>query len=60
MTLAPLLEARRLGYRLGTLMASPMDAPVYRRMGFTEIARFTRYEWKAPREKSLERVRDLR
>ncbi|HEV2235126.1 MAG TPA: GNAT family N-acetyltransferase [Ktedonobacterales bacterium] len=47
-TLAPLREARRLGYRIGTLMASAMGAPVYRRMGFTEVARFTRYEWAAP------------
>jgi GNAT superfamily N-acetyltransferase len=44
-TLAPLLEARRLGYRIGTLMASPMGAPVYRRMGFTEVARFAQYVW---------------
>jgi GNAT superfamily N-acetyltransferase len=44
-TLAPLLEARQLGYHVGTLMASPLGAPVYRRMGFTEAARFARYVW---------------
>jgi GNAT superfamily N-acetyltransferase len=47
-TLAPLLEARRLGYRIGTLMASPMGASVYRRMGFTEVAHFAQYIWTPP------------
>jgi GNAT superfamily N-acetyltransferase len=47
-TLAPLAEARRLGYRIGTLMASRLGAPVYRRMGFTEAAPFQSYVWEPP------------
>ncbi len=37
LTLVPLLEARRRGYRVGTLQSSPMGFPVYKRLGFREI-----------------------
>ena len=37
LTLVPLLEARRRGYRVGTLQSSPMGFPVYRRLGFQEV-----------------------
>lgn len=37
LTLGPLLEARRRGYRVGTLQATPMGFPVYRRLGFREV-----------------------
>jgi GNAT superfamily N-acetyltransferase len=45
MTLAPLRDARALGYTLGTLLASPMGRPVYARLGFDEYFRMTQYEW---------------
>ena len=45
-TLAPLLEARRLGYRIGSLMASELGYPVYRKLGFQEYCRFPQYVWK--------------
>jgi GNAT superfamily N-acetyltransferase len=44
-TLAPLLEARRLGYRIGSLMASPLGYLVYRQLGFQEYCRFPVYVW---------------
>jgi GNAT superfamily N-acetyltransferase len=37
LTLAPLLEARRRGYRVGTLQTTQMGFPVYRRLGFREV-----------------------
>ena len=39
LTLVPLLEARRRGYRVGTLQSSPMGFPVYQRLGFREVSR---------------------
>jgi GNAT superfamily N-acetyltransferase len=39
LTLVPLLEARRWGYRVGTLQATPMGFTVYRRLGFREVCR---------------------
>lgn len=44
-TLAPLLHARAMGYRVGTLQATPMGQPVYHRLGFKEITRFKLYAW---------------
>lgn len=43
MTARPLLQARELGYRVGTLQASPMGYPLYRKMGFQEVCRYTLY-----------------
>jgi GNAT superfamily N-acetyltransferase len=46
MTEKPLTVAREMGYRLGTLQASKMGEPVYRRMGFEEYCRVSSYTWK--------------
>lgn len=45
MTLAPLLEARSMGYRIGVLRAAPGGLGVYRRLGFKEYCRFHEYLW---------------
>jgi GNAT superfamily N-acetyltransferase len=44
-TMAPLLEARKLGYRIGALTASPMGYHVYERIGFQEMCRIPVYRW---------------
>ena len=44
-TVAPLQEARALGYRLAILNASAMGAPVYRRLGFQEDFTYRGYAW---------------
>jgi GNAT superfamily N-acetyltransferase len=43
MSMKPMLEAREIGYRIGTLQASPLGAPVYQRMGFRKHAQFSHY-----------------
>ena len=47
-TLAPLLAARDMGYRVATLQASPMGYPVYRRIGFKEVCHVSTY--RSPKE----------
>jgi GNAT superfamily N-acetyltransferase len=44
-TLAPLLAARRLGYRIGILQASKQGYPVYRRLGFQDMGKLSLYLW---------------
>lgn len=43
MTLLPLLEARRQGYRVGVLQASEMGYPLYQQIGFREVCRYQLY-----------------
>jgi GNAT superfamily N-acetyltransferase len=44
---ATLDGARQRGYRIAVLQASPMGEPVYRRLGFSELCRFSHYFLKA-------------
>jgi GNAT superfamily N-acetyltransferase len=48
MTLAPLLEAREIGYRVGVLGSSEMGYPVYGRLGFREYCKIHIYAWHPP------------
>jgi len=43
MTLAALGEARRAGYRVAILTASPDGVRIYRRIGFREYCTISRY-----------------
>jgi len=45
LTLAPLQEARDLGYRVGVLTAEPTAQGAYRRLGFEECCKFGVYAW---------------
>jgi predicted acetyltransferase len=42
-TLAPLLDARENGYRVGTLFASRLGEVVYRQIGFEALSRVSVY-----------------
>lgn len=44
-TLAPLLKARELGYRIGILQASKQGYHVYRRLGFQDFGDLSLYLW---------------
>jgi GNAT superfamily N-acetyltransferase len=44
-TLAPLLFARRLGYRIGILQASKQGYGVYRGIGFQDMGKLSVYLW---------------
>ncbi|HZC06184.1 MAG TPA: GNAT family N-acetyltransferase [Ktedonobacterales bacterium] len=44
-TTAPLLHARKLGYRIGVLQASPMGIGIYTRLGFRQVCAFASYSW---------------
>jgi GNAT superfamily N-acetyltransferase len=45
-TLAPLLDARAIGYQIAILQASEMGAGVYRRLGFQDYGLLSVYLWK--------------
>lgn len=44
-TLQPLLDARRSGYRAAILHSSPMGVNLYRRLGFETYCEFSQYVW---------------
>jgi predicted acetyltransferase len=46
LTLAPLHDAREMGYRVGTLQATEMGFPVYRQLGFREVCKLGNHLWK--------------
>ena len=43
LTLAPLREARAMGYRIGLLDSSNMGLGVYRRLGFQKYCKMSHY-----------------
>jgi GNAT superfamily N-acetyltransferase len=49
-TLAPLLEAREMGYRIGILQASKRGYNVYRRLGFQDFGNLSVYLWENDRD----------
>jgi GNAT superfamily N-acetyltransferase len=48
MTLAPLYEARDMGYRAGVLQSSDMGYRVYQRLGFQKRCQIDHFYWSAP------------
>jgi len=44
-TTAPLLEARKMGYRVGILQASSLGYRVYQRLGFQDFGKLSVYLW---------------
>jgi len=53
-TLAPLLEARQMGYRIGILQASKGGYNVYRRLGFQDYGKLSVYLWENDRGSDME------
>jgi GNAT superfamily N-acetyltransferase len=49
-TLAPLLEAREMGYRIGILQASKQGYSAYRRLGFQDFGNLSVYLWENDRD----------
>ena len=45
LTAAPLRDARDAGYRVGTLQASEMGYPIYRKIGFQDVSEFNLFLW---------------
>lgn len=49
-TLAPLVEAREIGYRIGVLQASSRGYNVYRSLGFQDFGKLSVYLWENERD----------
>ena len=49
LTVVPLLEARKQGYRIGILQSTPMGLNLYRRLGFREYCLFSAHLWSPPK-----------
>jgi hypothetical protein len=49
-TLAPLLEARRMDYRISILQASHLGYKVYRQLGFHDYGKLNNYMWENERK----------
>jgi GNAT superfamily N-acetyltransferase len=45
-TLAPLLDARKMGFRIGILQSSDMGFKIYQRLGFKELCRMQHWYWR--------------
>ncbi len=45
MTIAPLYEARQMGYHGGILQSSQMGYPLYRRLGFQHLCAMEHFYW---------------
>ena len=45
LTLAPLFDARQIGYQAGVLQSSEMGVKIYGRLGFREVCRMEHYNW---------------
>jgi GNAT superfamily N-acetyltransferase len=53
-TLAPLLKARQMGYRIGILQASKGGYNVYRRLGFQDFGKLSVHLWENHRGSGME------
>lgn len=53
-TTAPLLDARRMGYRVGILQASSMGYKVYKRLGFQDHGKLSVYLWEQEKSRNVE------
>jgi GNAT superfamily N-acetyltransferase len=53
LTLAPLRDARALGYRAGILHASPQGYPLYHGLGFRRYCTLNRYLWIDPAARAI-------
>ncbi len=43
---APFVDAKNRGYEFGILHSSRMGYPVYKQLGFEDVCKLIRYEWR--------------